>query len=221
IANKNYNNALKIAQQIKNQELQADVLFDLGSVAGIQKKYNKSLNIYRQTLKIYKKIDKPIEQGETYFEIGQILREMDEEHYQEALKNFKNALKIVIKERQFKIEIDCRIQIGDLLILTDQPQEALNHYQKAMKKSKTSKYLLGEINAYFGKGKAFFELKQYQKAIKVFESLIALYQKSKYLKGEISCLTYLSNSYDQLGEAELAKKFKKLAQDKSKKLEKK
>ncbi|MFX0133565.1 MAG: tetratricopeptide repeat protein, partial [Candidatus Hodarchaeota archaeon] len=36
IANKNYNNALRIAQQIKNQELQADVLFDLGSVAGIQ-----------------------------------------------------------------------------------------------------------------------------------------------------------------------------------------
>lgn len=220
IANKNYKIALEIAQELRNLELQADILFDLGSVAALAKKYNKSLNIYRQSLKIYRKIEKFIEQGEIYFEIGKILREMDGEHYVEALKNFRQALKIMIKERQHKSEIDCRIQIGDLLLLTDQPQEAFNHYEKAIKKSKVAKDILGEINAFFGKGKALFELNQYQKAIKIFHSILEFYQKIKYLKGEISCLTYLSNSYDKIGDAELTKKYKKLAQDKAKKIEK-
>jgi len=216
---KYYNEAVIIAQQIKEKELYADILFDLALAYSLQKKFNKSMNIYRQVLKIYKKLEKNPEQGEVYFEMGKILREMGNEHYQEAYKNFKNALKIMTKENQQKFEIDCRNQIGDLLLLLDQPQEALNNYEKALKKSKKYNDVLGEVTAYFGRGKSLYELKNYKKAIVIFNLVVEFYRKIKYLKGEIACLTYLSNSYEKTGDKEKTEKYKKLAQNISKKLE--
>ena len=221
LAIKNYNAALKIAQNIKDKELQADILFDIGVLYSVQDQLNKSMNIFRQVLKMYKKIEKIVEQGEVHFEMGKVLRDLGEEHYQDALKNFRNALKIMIKENRQKNVVDCRNQMGDLLLLLKQPQEALNQYQKAMKKSRANKDVIGEITANFGKGKALFDLERLTEAIKIFNSTIEFYQKIQYLKGEISCLTYLSNSYEKLKNPDKAKKFKKLAQEKSKKLEKK
>jgi len=217
---KNYNSALNISKQIKDKELTADILFDIGETYNRQGKYNKSMNIFRQVLKIYKKLEKNSEVGEVLFEMGKVLRKQGSEHYQEAYKNFKNALKIIIKENQQKNEIECRNEMGDLLLLLGQPQDAFEQYKKAFIKSRTNKYVIGEISAYFGQGKALFELKKYKESIGIFNSVLQFYQKIKYLKGEISSLTYLSNSYEKIGDKEKAEKFKKLAQNVSKKLEK-
>ncbi len=216
----NYNSALNIAKTINDKELQADILFDIGVAHGLQNDLNKSLNLYRQVLKMYKKLEKVLEQGEVNLEMGKILKEMGKEHFQEALRNFKIALKIMIKEKKYGNEVECRNQMGDLLILLEQPEEALNQYERALRMSKKKRYILGEITAFFGKGKAFYELKKFADAIKIFDTVLEFYQKIKYLKGEISCLAYLSNSHEKLGHNEMAEKYKNLTQEKSKKLEK-
>lgn len=220
-ANEYYNFALKIAQGIREKELEADILIDMGVILDLQGQYDKCINNYRQVLKIYKRLEKNIEQGEIYLEMGKVLREMGKEYYQEALKNLRYSLKIMIKENQQKGEVDCRTQMGDLLLLLNQPQDALIYYEKAIKKSHVIKDIYREINAYYGKGKVLFELNKFEEAIKIFNNTNNFYQKINHLKGEISCLTYLSNSYDKLGNKDMAKKFKKIVRDKSKNLKEK
>lgn len=117
-----YNNALKVAEETRDEGRISACYNNIGSVHQIQEDYAKALTYYKKSLELEEKLNNPLQKSIRLYNIGEIYREMDSLSL--ALSNFNNSL---IIEKEYKNNegiVYALLGISDVYLQLNRPTDA-------------------------------------------------------------------------------------------------
>jgi tetratricopeptide (TPR) repeat protein len=219
-----YQTALYITRKIKNKEMEADILGDIGSILDFIDKYDDAIDFFTRALKIYRKIPKrkgKRGEGRTLYDLG--LAFFHAKKLEGAQSHLEKSIRLMKKNNDRKGEANCNITLADIHLELKETEIAEKYYKQALKYFQDHKNIFGIINCEIGFGKIQFEQGEFSPAKDRFEEVLRLATEANYLKLQATALLFLSKIYDKLGNVKEAenssKKANKILKDLGVKLE--
>ncbi|MEB3215786.1 MAG: tetratricopeptide repeat protein, partial [Nostocales cyanobacterium 94392] len=127
----NYQKALSLAQELKNQPLEIVILRELGKIYFQQNQYEQAIEIYQQALGGARSIgDKRLE-SRILAEIGDNYNER--KMYDSALKFYQQALPIITAIENDNYKANFLIVIGQTYLFQNKDDQAIELFQQALK----------------------------------------------------------------------------------------
>jgi tetratricopeptide (TPR) repeat protein len=207
--------ALSLAQQIKNREMEAEMLGEIGSILDFLDKYDDAIDFFSRALKIYRKLGNIAKnkesrgEGRALYDLGLALyhaKKLDE-----ARSILEKASRMMKKHNDKKGEAGLHAALGDIYLELGQYDIAEKNYKRAEDFYQAIKNIIGVINVDLGFGKIFFAKEDLSQAKEKFEAALELATKSNYSKHSASALLYLSKISEKLGDLKESENYTKKA----------
>lgn len=190
LAERYTNEALKIAEDINNDQKIADALSNLGVIFWQQGKFEEALDRHMQANQIYNNIENEEGIAKTYSNIGIIFS--DQSHYEKALEYFFKAMIIYENndnERGMSILLN---NIGMVYEFQKDYGLAEEYHQKSLKLKEKLEDISGMAFSYSNLGLVYQGLNEYEKAMDYFE-------RSLKIRKELNNLRQVAVSYKNIG----------------------
>jgi len=196
-ANKHYQKALKIWEEIDDKSGTAKMYICLGNIQLDQKNLSKAMEYYQYALKINKEINNKSEITGCLINIGQIYHE--QKNYDNEKENLQIALDYYTELGNLKGIALCLNNIGLIYLEKKEFEKALKNYQSSLEISNrlgdnfTIAMILGNISDIYIKQKKYLQAIEYaKKSLKIAKEIGAIeHEKSAYF--------HLSIANDSLG----------------------
>jgi tetratricopeptide (TPR) repeat protein len=205
--------ALSLAQQIKNREMEAEMLGEIGSILDFLDKYDDAIDFFTRALKLYRKIAKNKEsrgEARALYDLGTALYHAKK--LEEARSILEKASRMMKKSNDKKGEANLHATLGDIYLEFGQYDIAEKNYKRAQDYYQAIKNMIGIINVELGFGKIYFANEDLFHAKEKFEAALELATKNNYSRLSASALLYLSKISERLGETKEAENYTKKAQ---------
>jgi len=193
---------LAIAQQQKNQFLEATVFNNLALVYRNQGNNNLALETATTALKIYQQLNDDAgisvalnNQATAYLSLGQ---------YPQAIQGFEQSLKLVRKLGEKSGEVNILSNLGAIYRTLGQHQNSLSYFQQALTIIKTLDDSRTEGIIFNNIGTAYISLGEYEQAKIAFEQSLKLAKKSQDAQGIGQAIINLGGVYERFQEYDQA-----------------
>lgn len=190
------NEIIKLSQNIRYKNGEADALANLAYYYEEKQKYDKALQNYLKSLELYQKIDDKKMISKLFHNIGLA--------YFNISKNQK-AVEFFNKSIQIKKELDDQqgiattyIKLGILYNDQCEYQKAVQYYEKALKIMKKIGDELGTGMIYNNLGVTLYEWKRYQSALEHYKQALEIARKINSEIGIALCLNNVGTIYWEL-----------------------
>lgn len=188
------NRALDINNQTGNKEDAAKNIGNIGNVYLYRGDYSRSLEYYRQALKIFEtESDKKWWVATMLSNIGLIY--LYRSDYPPALNYFQQALKIYGALGSETGIANVRHNIGSLYFYQKDYTQALEYYQKALKTYKTLGIKTSEANTVSDLGSVYYAQKDYSGAMEYFQKAVNISEALDNRSGMITALYNIGSIY--------------------------
>jgi tetratricopeptide (TPR) repeat protein len=117
-----YNQALKVAEEAKDNGRISACYNNIGSVYQIQENYAKALYYFQKSLNIEEKLNNPLQKSIRLYNIGDMYREMDS--LTMALTNFNSSLLIEKEHQNREGIVYALLGVVDIYLKLDKPADA-------------------------------------------------------------------------------------------------
>ena len=124
---KNYSRALKIFEEIKREDLQANTLSNIGLIYFDLEENTKSEEYLVKALNIRKKINDQYGLSVSYVNLGKLLEKQNK--YQLAIQNYNKGIEIKEKLEDFLGIAIAKSNMSNIYLKLNQPNVALKHIQ--------------------------------------------------------------------------------------------
>lgn len=175
LALKYYQQSLKIATQIKNNQKKANAYSNLGIVYGHLYKYPEALQNHFESLHINKLIDDKKSIGQDYHNLGSIYEDLG--NYPEALKNYFSSLKI---KEVLKDTLGIMLTYNNLAVLyihQAKLDKGLKYQLKALTIAKKIENESAVGDAYTNIGITYIDQGKFAEAIKNLLDALKIFEK--------------------------------------------
>jgi tetratricopeptide (TPR) repeat protein len=164
--------------------------------------YEASMKSYRKSLRIAKKIDKPILQLDALLHMGMLMAEQGKNL--EAISKLDNALALSIQINDRNRKLHVANLMGNIYLAIDSSEKALESYSIALEASRAIKDVQAEAATLIHLGQVFMQDEIFDNANEHFEKALDLADDIDNPHIEIQALNGLMNANDQLGKQKLA-----------------
>ncbi len=186
--------ALKISEAIPSRSLKAKALNAIGDVMRRQNRYKEALNYFRQSLGLWKTVDK---ENEAYVlsNIGVTYKDIDE--FTKAKEYIGEALQIFDSLSHVAGQTTCYNTLGGIFTQTGQYDQALYYLKQAYERSKPMGYITTTTLALQGIAKIHLYLGQTAEAIRFYELSLPLAIKQELAEEKMVAYKGLADAYSK------------------------
>jgi CHAT domain-containing protein/Tfp pilus assembly protein PilF len=200
-----FQEALKLARQLKNRSLQATTLNNIGLVYSDIGQPQEALKYLQQALPIRREVGDRSGEVITLSNIGAVYRYIGQP--QETLKYFQQALPIAREIGDRSGEATTLNSIGLVYRDIGQPQEALKYYQQALPIRREIKDGSGEATILNSIGLVHRDIGQLQEALKYLQQALTIRREVVDRSGEAITLSNIGGVYRDIGQPQEALKY--------------
>uniref|UniRef100_A0A7C4TBB4 Tetratricopeptide repeat protein n=1 Tax=candidate division WOR-3 bacterium TaxID=2052148 RepID=A0A7C4TBB4_UNCW3 len=202
-------NALRLAEEIQNQQIKGTIYTILGMVYKTKGEYEKAIESYKRQLKISEELGDKTGVGIAHGNLGNVYQSKGE--YDNAIYHHEKYLKIS-EECGDQLTIATAINnIGIDYFNKGEYHKAIESFEKYLNLSKKIGSKRGMAIAYGNLGELYMNQFEYQKATKFFKRYLKISEKLKYKTGIGTATLNLGQVYLETNNRKLAKKYLNLA----------
>jgi tetratricopeptide (TPR) repeat protein len=194
--------ALKTALKFGYKEMESRLLGLIGQSLKEIGNYQASMQSYRKSLRIAKKIENSVLQLDSLLHIGMLLAEQGKNL--EAISKLDNALALSIQINDLHRKLHVANLMGNIYLAIDSSEKALESYAIALEAARAIKDVLAEAATLIHLGQAFMKDDIFDTAIEHFENALDFSGKVDNPHIEIQALNGLMHANDKLGKQKLA-----------------
>ncbi|CAB3982350.1 Tetratricopeptide repeat 28 [Paramuricea clavata] len=210
---KDYEQALEIAKERKDQAQETTAYLNLGEAYRFYNQFETAIKYYDQALEIAKERKDQDQETTAYLNLGEAYRFYNQ--FETAIKYYEQALEIA-KERK-----DRNQETTAYLGLKNQFQTAIKHYEQALEIAKERKDQDHETQACLNLGLLYRLKNQLQTAIKYYEQALEIAKERKDQDHETQACLNLGVAYRLNNQFQTAIKYYEQALEIAKELENK
>ncbi len=200
-----FEKALKLSRQSRNQNLQALALFGLARTHAKLGNPQKALELYNQTLPILRAVGNRPREATTLNDIGFVYSALGDK--QKALEFYSQALPIHRAMGNRSGEATTLNNIGRVYDALGEKQKALEFYNQALPIHRAVGNRSGEATTLNNIGFVYAALGEQQKALELYNQSLPIFRVVGDRLGEATTLNNIGNVYDALGEKQKALEF--------------
>lgn len=186
VANQFYRQALSLAQDSQQRNLEAQALMGLGRTLWFTKNNVQALEILGQALTIFREVGDRLGEANTLIAQGNVLQVLDQ--HSNALANYEQALTIYREAGARLGEANTLQAQGDVLQFLNQSREALGNYEQALTIYRELSDRQGEANTLRAQGDVLQVLDQRCEALANYEQALTIYRELGDQLGEANAL---------------------------------
>ncbi|WP_445305725.1 CHAT domain-containing protein [Microcoleus sp. T2B6] len=196
---------LALAQQVKDQKLEALTLNYIGFNYNRISQPQEALKYYNQALPIKRAVGDRSGEATTLNNIGAVYNRIGQP--QEALKYFNQALPISRAVGDRSGEAATLHNIGAVYNRIGQPQEALKYYNQALQIMQSVGDQSGEAATLINMGAVYDNIGEPQEALKYYNQALPIMQSVGDRSGEAATLNNIGAVYDSISQPQEALKY--------------
>ncbi|MHA1269828.1 MAG: tetratricopeptide repeat protein [Candidatus Helarchaeota archaeon] len=199
---KNFDQALKLFKNLKDQEGEASCYRHLGQSYKSMGYWEKALNNYHIALELVKKLDDKKGELDCLINIGSTLDSMG--RWDDALFHLEKGLQLSRNLNDKKGEALCLINIGNILRQKGSWEEALNYAEKSLEISKKSDDPRSESKSLINLGLFLEYIGRGREAIDYYKKSHEIYEKLNDLHGELTSIIHIGSALELIERREVA-----------------
>ncbi|MGF1675272.1 MAG: tetratricopeptide repeat protein [Rivularia sp. (in: cyanobacteria)] len=204
-----FEEALVLWRQLKDRELEAFTLNNIGAVYRDLGEKQKALESHNQALSLWRALGKRGGEARTLNNIGGIYDGLGEK--QKALKYFNQALSLFRALGDRGGEATTLNNIGGIYSALGEKKKAFEYYNQALPLYRAVGDRSGEATTFNNIGGIYDALGEKQKALKYYEQVLSLRRAVGDRSGEVATLNNIGLVYSDLGEKQKALDYYKQA----------
>ena len=197
IALDNYNEALKISEEIGDVEGKSMALSNIGTVYSSWGKYEDALNYYQQTLQIFQEIGNVQGKSGALNNIGNICRSWGK--YEDAINYFQQALQIFQEIGNVQGKSMALNNIGTVYGSWGKYEDALNYFQQALQIFQEIGNVQGKSMALTNIGVVYSSWGKYKDALNYYQQALLICEEVGDVQGKSRALTNIGVVYSSWG----------------------
>ncbi|MGD2249457.1 MAG: CHAT domain-containing tetratricopeptide repeat protein, partial [Candidatus Methanofastidiosia archaeon] len=167
--------------------------------------FSKSIEYYKETLKISKKIGDKVLELDCNMNISSILRKLGK--FKISVKYHEKSLEIAKDIKDKSKEAKCLMDFGYVYNNLGNFRKAIEYYEKSLEIAKDIKDTFLELECYGNLGSVYTDLGHFKKAIDFHEKTLEMSREVGDKFGESHCYRSIGISYHNLGDIEKAIKY--------------
>ncbi|MBD2488449.1 tetratricopeptide repeat protein [Aulosira sp. FACHB-615] len=196
---------LTMAQELKDQKLEATALLGLGFCYSALGEKQQALSFYNQALPLYRAVGDRSGEATTLNNIGLVYNDLGEK--QQALSFYNQALPLYRAVGDHSGEATTLNNIGLVYNDLGEKQQALLFYNQALPLRRAVGDRAGEANSLNSIGGVYSDLGEKEKALSFYNQALPLIRVVGNRFGEATILNNIGGVYSDLGEKEKALSF--------------
>ena len=189
-----------LAKQKNSTKQMAGALNERSYAYYIKGDLNKSSDVLKQSIKLFKLINEPKNLAVIQSNLGNIY--LEEKKYLEAFLSFNESLKFIKKENLKTSESRLLTKIGEIYSILDELDLAMNYFNEAeticIANEVSKKNQLGSILE--NKAEVYYRLKNFKLAIDYSKKAIKEFNQSNNKYDIAKCYLLMAKSYNQIND---------------------
>ncbi|BBD61596.1 TPR repeat-containing protein [Nostoc sp. HK-01] len=197
-----FQQVLVMAQEHKDQKLEATALLWLGFCYSALGEKQQALSYYNQALPLFRAVGDRVGEAATLHNIGQVYSVLGEQ--QQTLSYYNQALPLSRAVGDRVGEAATLTSIGAVYFVLGEQQQALSYYNQALPLYRAVGERAGEAITLNNIGLVYWALGEQQQALLYYNQALPLSRAVGNRAGEARTLTSIGAVYDALGEKQQA-----------------